>query len=49
MGPDRALSDPDFDFEGEAAVFEIEYRVIHGNYDIRHYPFALNAGGLASI
>jgi TolB-like protein/cytochrome c-type biogenesis protein CcmH/NrfG len=36
----RALTDPDFDFEAEAAIFEIEYRAIHGNYDVRHYPFA---------
>ena len=36
----RALTDPDFDFEAEAVVFEIEYRAIHGNYDVWHYPFA---------
>ena len=36
----RALTDPDFDFDREAAVFEIEYRAIHGNYDIGNYPFA---------
>jgi tetratricopeptide (TPR) repeat protein len=36
----RALTDPDFDFEKEAAIFEIEYRAIHGNFEVRHFPFA---------
>jgi adenylate cyclase len=36
----RALTEPDFDFDAEAAVFEIEYRAIHGNYDIGNFPFA---------
>ncbi len=36
----RALSDPDFDYDREAAAFEIEYRAIHGNFDIRNMPFA---------
>jgi len=36
----RALTDPDFDFDAEAAVFEIEYRAIHGNYNVGNFPFA---------
>lgn len=35
----RALTDPEFDFEKEAEIFEIEYRAIHGNYDIGNFPF----------
>ena len=36
----RALSDPDFDHDREAVAFEIEYRAIHGNFDIGNMPFA---------
>lgn len=36
----RALTDPDFDHDREAAAFEIEYRAIHGNFDIRKMPFS---------
>jgi TolB-like protein/Tfp pilus assembly protein PilF len=36
----RALTDAGFDFEKEAAIFEIEFRAIHGHYDVRHLPFA---------
>lgn len=35
----RALTDPEFNFEKEAQVFEIEYRAIHGNYNVGSYLF----------
>ncbi len=35
----RALTDPEFDFDLEATVFEIEYRAIHGHYNIVAYSF----------
>jgi tetratricopeptide (TPR) repeat protein len=35
----RAMTDDDFDFEEEARIFEIEYRAIHGDYNIANFPF----------
>ena len=35
----QALTDPNFDFEEGARVFEIEFRAIHGNYNIGNFPF----------